>query len=166
MSTSQLYIYGMLSSTEPTSRTEALDLIASTLLGRSSRLTRLLMRSGSRDLTRTETGLLGSLSDGPRRITELAESEALAQPSVSKLVDSLEARGLVTRERAAGDGRVVLVSISTDGRDRLASVRAEIRSLLRRALLELDDDDLTALVAAGEVLERLIELLQGQTARP
>jgi DNA-binding MarR family transcriptional regulator len=155
----------MLSSATPTSRTEALDLIASTLLGRSSRLTRLLMRSGSRDLTRTETGLLGSLTDGPRRITELAETEALAQPSVSKLVDSLEARGLVTRERAAGDGRVVLVSISADGRDRLASVRAEIRSLLRLTLSELEDDDLTALVTAGEVLERLIELLQVQAAR-
>lgn len=135
------------------------------MLSRSSRLTRLLMRSGSRELSRTETGLLSSLVSGPRRITDLAETEALAQPSVSKLVDSLESRGLVTRQRAADDGRVVLVSISADGLVRLEAVRAETRSLLRRTLVELADEDLAALVTAGEVLERLIESLQEGTAR-
>lgn len=155
----------MLSGSAATSRTAALDLVATTLLARTSRLTRLLMRAGSRELTRTETGLLSSLVDGPRRVTDLAETEALAQPSVSKLVDSLQARGLVTRQRAAEDGRVVLVSISAEGRTRLEAVREEIRSLLRLTLLELADDELAALVTAGEVLERLIQSLQDGTAR-
>jgi DNA-binding MarR family transcriptional regulator len=118
------------------------------------------MRSGSRELSRTEAGLLSTLADGPRRITELAETEALAQPSISKLVDKLEARDLVTRERAEDDGRVVVVSISAEGLLRLEAARSQIRSLLRRTLFALEDEELAALVTAGEVLERLIQTLQ------
>jgi DNA-binding MarR family transcriptional regulator len=118
------------------------------------------MRSGSRELSRTEAGLLTTLADGPRRITELAETEALAQPSISKLVDKLEARDLVTRERAEDDGRVVVVSISAEGLLRLEAARSQIRSLLRRTLFALEDEELAALVTAGEVLERLIQTLQ------
>ncbi len=139
---------------------DAEDHIVATLLGSTSRLTRLLLRSGSRELTRTEAGLLTTLNDGPRRITELAETEALAQPSVSKLVDKLEGRGLVARGRAPDDGRAVVVSISADGRLCLEAARSHLRSVLRQILGELQDDDLVALTAAGEAVERLIEILQ------
>ena len=149
----------MLQTQRPPSGSEAVDLIAATL-GGASRLTRLLMGRGSRQLSRTEGGLLTTLVEGPRRITDLAGTEALAQPSVSKLVDKLEGRGLVRRERVAGDGRAVLVSISDEGSERLDAARGEIRSLLRQTLVELDDDDLAALMSANEVLERLIRLLQ------
>jgi DNA-binding MarR family transcriptional regulator len=154
----------MLQDQSPRFRADALELVASTLLGQTSRLTRLLLGSGSRQLSRTEAGLLATLVEGPRRITELAGTEALAQPSVSKLVDKLESEGLVTRQRDDDDGRAVLVSISAEGRLRLESVRGHIRSLLRQTLLELEDEDLAALVAAGEVLEQLVQLLQRQEA--
>ena len=155
----KVYNFTMLQTERPSSGGEAVDLIGTTL-GRASRLTRLLMGRGSRQLSRTEGGLLTTLVEGPRRITDLAETEALAQPSVSKLVDRLEGRGLVLRERVAGDGRAVLVSISDEGRERLGAARSEIRSLLRQTLVELDDEDLSALTSANEVLERLIRLLQ------
>ena len=146
-------------------RDEALDAVATTLLGRTSRLTRLLLRTGSRDLSRTEVGLLTTLADGHRSIGELGETEALAQPSVSKLVDRLEARGLVARQRDAADGRVVLVSISAEGQTRLKQVRAHLHSVLRDALVDLPDGDLATLVGAGEVLERLIDALRTDGAR-
>jgi len=99
-------------------RSEAIDLVATDLLGRAARLTRLLMRSGAHTLSRTEAGVLATLTDGARRITELAATEALAQPTVTQLVDKLEVRGLVTRRRSGDDGRVVLVEITTPGRRR------------------------------------------------
>jgi DNA-binding MarR family transcriptional regulator len=118
------------------------------------------MRSGPRVLSRTEAGLLITLLDGPRRITELAETEALAQPTVTQLVDKLQGRGLVERARSAEDGRVVLVSISPDGRSTLEAVRGRTRALMREALLNLDDEELASLVAATRTLEGLIEGLQ------
>jgi DNA-binding MarR family transcriptional regulator len=141
-------------------RAEAIDLVASNLLGRANRLIRLLMRSGAHELSRTEAGVLATLTDGPRRITELAATEALAQPTVTQLVDKLEGRGLVIRGRSGDDGRVVLVEITALGRERLEELRAEIRANMREALAELPDTALTELVHAADTLGALIEKLQ------
>ncbi len=140
---------------------EAIDLVASTLLGRAARLTRLLMRSGAHELSRTEVGVLATLTDGPRRITELAATEALAQPTVTQLVDKLEGRGLVVRGRSGEDGRVVLVEITAAERPRaLEELRAEIRANMREALVDLPDAELTELAHAADTLGGLIEKLQ------
>jgi DNA-binding MarR family transcriptional regulator len=147
------------SSSSP-ARAEAIDLVASTLLGRANRLIRLLMRTGQHDLSRTEAGVLATLTDGSRRITELAATEALAQPTVTQLVDKLEGRGLVIRGRSGEDGRVVLVEITPQGREELEELRAEIRTDMREALTGLPDAELTELVHASETLGGLIEKLQ------
>jgi DNA-binding MarR family transcriptional regulator len=140
-------------------RAEAIDLVASNLLGRAARLTRLLMRSGAHNVSRTEVGVLATLADGPRRITQLAMTEALAQPTVTQLVDKLEGRGLVTRARSDDDGRVVLVAITDAGRAALEEVRTEIRANMRAALVDLPDAELTELAHAAETMGSLIEKL-------
>ena len=140
-------------------RTEALDLVANTLLGRAARLTRLLMRSGAHKLSRTEIGVLSTLSDGPRRITELAQTEALAQPTVTQLIDKLEGRALVARARSGEDARVVMVEGTPAGTEVFEEVRGEIRGNMREALADLPDAELTELVHAAETLGVLIETL-------
>ena len=142
-----------------TDRAAAIDLVASTLLGRAARLTRLLMRSGAHEISRTEVGVLATLSDGPRRITQLAMTEALAQPTVTQLIDKLEGRELVSRSRSAEDGRVVLVEITTAGAAALESVRALIRANMREALVDLPDAELTELAHAADTMGSLIEKL-------
>src|ERR1700761_800599 len=140
-------------------RAESIERVASTLLGRAARLTRLLMKSGAHELSRTEMGVLSTLSDGPRRITQLAQTEALAQPTVTQLVDKLEGRDLVARQRSGEDARVVMVEITATGTERLEEVRAEIRANMREALAELPAAELTELVHAAETLGGLIEKL-------
>ena len=140
-------------------RAEAIDLVASTLLGRAARLTRLLMRSGAHEISRTEVGVLATLSDGPRRITQLAMTEALAQPTVTQLIDKLEGRELVSRSRSEEDGRVVLVEITTAGAAALEGVRALIRANMREALVDLPDAELTELAHAADTMGSLIEKL-------
>ena len=140
-------------------RAAAIDLVASNLLGRAARLTRLLMRSGAHEISRTEVGVLATLSEGPRRITQLAMTEALAQPTVTQLIDKLEDRDLVARSRSADDGRVVLVEITTAGADALEVVRALIRANMREALADLPDAELTELAHAAETMGSLIEKL-------
>jgi DNA-binding MarR family transcriptional regulator len=141
-------------------RTEAIDAVAETLLPRASLLTRLLLRSGTRSLSRTEAGMLSTLLDGPRRITELAETEAVAQPTITQLVDKLQARGLVARERSAQDGRVVLVTATDAGRAELVAVRAQYRTLMRDMVQELSDEELASLASASETLGRVIDAVQ------
>src|SRR6201996_2217757 len=141
-------------------RAEAIDLVASNLLGRAARLTRLLMRSGVHELSRTEVGVLATLSEGPRRITQLAMTEALAQPTVTQLIDKLEGRQLVSRSRSEEDGRVVLVAITAAGAKALETVRALIRANMREALIDIPDAELTELAHAAETMGSLIEKLR------
>jgi DNA-binding MarR family transcriptional regulator len=147
-------------SASTTTRPSDLDAVGTTLLVRTSRLARLINRTGTRNLARTESGLLDTLSGGQRTINELAETEALTQPAVSKLVDRLERRELVVRRRADHDARVVLVSITAAGSAALEEKVEHVRSLMRETLSELPAGDIATLLAAGDVLERLIQRLQ------
>ena len=137
-----------------------LDELAVALVQRASLLTRLVFRHAHPGMSRSETSLLGTLRDGPQRITTLAELEGLAQPTVTMLVKQLEQRGWVVRQRAAQDGRVVLVSLTDGGREALDRLRARYRPLLRAGLAELSDEQRAALADAGDALAGLIEVLQ------
>jgi DNA-binding MarR family transcriptional regulator len=134
--------------------------VAAALPQHVARLTRLFWQHSSREISRTGAGVLSSLSARPRRITELAELEGLAQPTVTVMVGKLEERGLVARQRDAGDGRVVLVTITDAGRALLERLRAEYREVLRSRVASMTEDQVAALIAATETLGTLIDALQ------
>jgi DNA-binding MarR family transcriptional regulator len=147
------------------SRTAQIDYVSSELLPRAGLVTRLLFKQLGGDLSRTELGLLRTLSDGPRRITELAELEGLAQPTMTLLIKQLEQRGLVKRERRSDDGRVVLVDLTKRGRAALDDYRERIRGAMGEYLAEISDEQVDRLVAATETLAQLVTLLQERPVR-
>jgi DNA-binding MarR family transcriptional regulator len=53
------------------------------------------------------------------RMTDLAERVMLSPSGLTRLVDQLEEQGLVARERFDGDARVMLASLTDDGRQAL-----------------------------------------------
>jgi DNA-binding MarR family transcriptional regulator len=154
----------MRSQTYP-ARSAQIDYVSSELLPRAALLTRLLFRQLEGDLPRTELGVLRTLSDGPRRITELAELEALAQPTMTILIKQLEQQGLVKRERRSDDGRVVLVDLTKRGRVALDDYRERIRGAMGAYLAEISDEQVDRLVAATETLAQLVTLLQERPTR-
>ena len=117
------------------------------------------------ELSRSEVSLLSTLSGGPRRITELAELEGLAQPTTTSLVKALEQQGLARRDRQADDGRVVLVHLTDDGAGALEDYRARARELLGRYLAEIPDEQVEALAEAAEAVSQLVALLQRRHLR-
>lgn len=126
---------------------------------------RLLVRQLGGELSRTETGLLSTLTGGPRRITELAELEGLAQPTMTSLVKALERQGLVRRDRQTDDGRVVLVHLTDSGATALEDYRALARELLGSYLAAIPDQQVEALASATDALTQLVALLQQPPAR-
>jgi DNA-binding MarR family transcriptional regulator len=134
--------------------------VASRLPQRAARLSRLLWRNSELDITRTEAGVLSTLSDGRRRITELAEMEGLAQPTVTVMVAKMEERGLVSRERDADDGRVVLVGITDAGQQALDELRAQYRDVLHQRMASMSAKEVAALRAATDSLGALLDALQ------
>jgi DNA-binding MarR family transcriptional regulator len=148
--------------TRDTGRGDCLDYVATHLVSRAALLVRLLVKQVPLgDISRTEGEVLGILSEGPRRITELAELEGLAQPTMTLLVKRLEARGWVAREGLPEDGRVVIVSITTSGEAVFEGFRCQFRAALRADLEALSDEQLVELLAATETLGALVEALQG-----
>jgi DNA-binding MarR family transcriptional regulator len=107
------------------------------------------------DLSRTSAAVLNMLSERPRRITELATAQAVAQPTMTVAVQRLEARGLVTRERATDDRRATNVVITDAGREVLAARRAERAAALEARLAALDPEQRAALAAALPALHAL-----------
>jgi DNA-binding MarR family transcriptional regulator len=150
-----MYNLGMNSPT----RSEQLESAADGLLTRTILLTRLLVREVGGPLSRAELGLLRCLIDSPRRITELAELEGIAQPTATQLVKRLEAQGLVTRERQTDDQRVVLVELTEAGESTYERARRQAIAALRTHLEELSDDELTALGEGLDALQNLITVM-------
>src|ERR687889_1581720 len=139
-------------------RPEQIDYVSSELLPRAALLTRLLVRQLGGELSRTELGLLKTLGAGSRRITELAQLEGLAQPTVTILIKQLEDRGLVTRTRQADDGRVVLVGLTEAGNVAVEDYRGKVRAALGRYLAEISDEQVEALATATETLAQLVDI--------
>jgi DNA-binding MarR family transcriptional regulator len=69
------------------------------------------------DLSMREYDVLYTLSkcDEPISLSELNRHVLLSQPAMSRMVDRLVERGLVSRERASEDGRSVRLSLSQAG---------------------------------------------------
>jgi DNA-binding MarR family transcriptional regulator len=150
---------------QETQRADCLDYVATHLVSRAALLVRLLVKQvPTGDISRTEAEVLGILSGGPRRITDLAELEGLAQPTMTLLAQRLEGRGWVSREGLPADGRVVMVSITAAGAAVFTGFRCQFRAALRADLEGLSDKQLAALLAATDTLGSLVETLQGAGA--
>jgi DNA-binding MarR family transcriptional regulator len=141
-------------------RSDQIDYVSQQLLPGAALLTRLLVRELGGELSRSEVGLLSTLSGGRRRITELAELEGLAQPTMTTLVKALEQQRLVRRDRQTDDGRVVLVHLTDSGTVALEDYRARARELLGSYLAEIPDEQVQALAAATDAVAQLVTLLQ------
>jgi DNA-binding MarR family transcriptional regulator len=118
----------------------------------------LVGRRAKREMSRSAASVLGTLRDtGPRRITELAAVEAVAQPSMTTLVARLERDGLVSRGPDPGDARAVREEITEEGLERLTRMRAERAARMDAALAALEPAERAAIEAALPALDRLSE---------
>jgi len=120
-----------------------------------------VIRLMPREITLTSLLTLATLDNkGPRRITELAASEGIAQPSMTVLVTSMERAGLVERRKDPADGRVVLVAITEAGTKFVRTRRDVSARTIARAMTDLSPEEASALLAAAPVIERLNTLLE------
>ncbi len=122
-------------------------------------LTTELLRQMPRDMSLTSVATLSTLNRmGPRRITDLAQSEGVAQPSMTALVTALERSGHVRRESDPNDRRASLVTLTDLGRDYVAHRRARGADSVASVLDDLTQLERDALVAAVPAVRRLREL--------
>src|SRR5947207_15523078 len=109
-----------------------------------------------RGLSLTAAATLATLDrSGPQRLTALAVREGVTQPAMTQLIARLQEGGLVRREADPGDGRVVQVRLTDQGRDTLARRRALRAERLAVLLDRITAEDRAALAAALPAIDAL-----------
>jgi DNA-binding MarR family transcriptional regulator len=91
--------------------------------------------------------LLRSCHPEAIRTLDLAARLVSRAPDITRLLDKLEQRGLVVRDRPADNRRVVCVNITTAGIALLNELRDDVRDCHARQLSHLSQKDLKTLVA-------------------
>jgi len=90
--------------------------------------------------------ILRGAGDAGLTCGEIAERLVTRDPDVTRLLDRLEAQGLVARVRERPDRRVVTSRITPAGLALVADLDAPMAALHRRQLGHLGDDRLQALI--------------------
>jgi DNA-binding MarR family transcriptional regulator len=93
-------------------------------------------------------------------VAEAAQELRLAPNSVSTMVSKLTADGLLSRDRAAADGRSVRLTVTRRGAARIEQWRDIRVELAGRALGRLPASDWRAITAAVPALARLAERME------
>ncbi len=93
-------------------------------------------------------------------LSDVAEHIGLTRPSASKLIDSMVARGLVSRKGSRVDRRRVRLALTNRGRVTLRAARAAAQSDLADRLAALPSGER---VAVGQGM-RILRLLFGSSA--
>src|SRR4051794_38504003 len=122
-----------------------------------ARLARLLRQQDDSGLGPTLTAALSTVAEhGPLTLGDLAGRERVAPPTITKVVDKMEAAGFVERRAHPVDRRVSLVAVTDLGTKTLAELRGRRTAWLRARLDELEAADVDLLAQATVVLERII----------
>ena len=111
---------------------------------------------GAAGLTPSQMSALAALNEsGPVRISHLAHRESVGAPAATRVVASLEERGLVQRAEDPEDKRAWLVELSDEGRRTIESLWNERTIGLSARLATLSAAERKVLDAALPVLEKL-----------
>jgi DNA-binding MarR family transcriptional regulator len=85
-------------------------------------------------LSPAQVDLLAPLAGGDvLGLRELARAAGVSAPTATRMLDGLQARGLVTRERCANDRRAVRLTVTDAGRAAVVAAR-ERRAARQRAV--------------------------------
>jgi DNA-binding MarR family transcriptional regulator len=126
------------------------------------------VRSQPRDMSLTSLSTLATLElTGPRRITDLAASEGVMQPSMTALVSTLERSGLVERRRDLSDRRVALVALTAEGTEYVRTrrqVSVDVFAQLIDALPADEAEALSAAITAITHIQRLDEQRRNESS--
>ena len=120
------------------------------------RLARLLRQQNAETLGPTVDAALATIErDGPITLGQLAASEQIAPPSVTRIAAKLEDAGFVVRRFDGKDRRVCRLEVTPAGRERVVANRSRRHAWLMTRLEGLSPAEIDALAHAVPVLESL-----------
>ncbi|HJL19332.1 MAG TPA: MarR family transcriptional regulator [Sandaracinaceae bacterium LLY-WYZ-13_1] len=91
--------------------------------------------------------------------SELARAVSLSQPTITGILDRLEARGLVQRARNPRDKRRVIVELTEEGRTAVDAAPLPLHQRFARRLGELTEADRNQI---EDVLARIVKMMEAE----
>ncbi len=123
-----------------------------------TKLARILRYQDPSGLSATQASALATVSRrGPLTLGDLATSEHVTPPTITRVVDKLEHAGLVERTPDPRDGRVVLVALTRAGERWVDETRSRKTAWLAERLQDLPGADVRCLANAARILSHLTE---------
>ena len=107
------------------------------------------------DMTLPQFRVLSVIASSSERANRIAEKAAMSRPSLTGLLDGLEARGWVQRVDVEGDRRGVSLEVTRAGADALKQAERAMTAELE-LVLRSSPDDRTSLVTCLTALGRAI----------
>ena len=89
------------------------------------------------------------------RPSDLARVERVSPPTMTRILATLEGRGLITRRPSVGDARALSVELTEQGRAMVRQTRSDRTATVRDLLERLDPDQRRRLTDALEALEQV-----------
>src|SRR5262245_36991973 len=121
-----------------------------------TRLSRRLRAQRVESLSSTELAALGAVDrHGEMTPRDLAEHEKVRPPSMTRVITSLEAQGLMRRSPHPSDRRQVTRTVTDQGRELLKAERRHKEAWLAQQLRKLTSQEQATLRAAAPILEKL-----------
>lgn len=87
--------------------------------------------------------------------SELAATERVRPPSMTRVIAALEDEGLVSRRDHPTDGRQSIIELTQAGTDLLSAEASAKERWLDKRLAELTEDERVALATAIEIIDRM-----------
>jgi DNA-binding MarR family transcriptional regulator len=114
------------------------------------------MRDDSLELNANQLSAMAVLlNSGDLPMGELAAAEKVQPPSMTRIVNGLEQRGLVARRADEHDRRSSRVSLTEDGRQILLANRRRRDQWLARRIAELEPEEREVLRQCVRILEKV-----------
>jgi len=98
--------------------------------------------------------------EGRMTQSELSAHLGIEKASSTRVLDELEQRGFILRERQKKDRRMIIVSLSGFGREKIADAMTSARTAADIAARGFDDAEIRQLF---EALDRMIDNLSSQS---
>lgn len=123
-----------------------------------TRLSRRLRHQGEAGIGASQLSALATIDRrGPMTLGDLAATEKVQPPSMTRVVSRLEEAGLVDRQVWEQDRRVARVQVTTAGQQLLQRSRTRKDAYLARRLRTLDPADRALMGEVVGVLEQMLE---------
>ena len=100
-------------------------------------------------ITHVQTVLLRKLlHGGPSTVSDIADAMGVTMAAVSSLTDRLVKGGLITRERSDLDRRVVIINLTSVGRDEIEKYMETSRKKISMVFEEMGEEKVKLLLEA------------------